>query len=500
MLFSSITFIFVFLPIVVSLYYLARKELRNYILLGASVLFYAWGEPKYFLVMMLVVAANFFSALLMDRFQRLRKLFVTLAILVNFGVLGYFKYTDFLIENLNLLFRSGIDPIKVVMPIGISFYIFQSVSYLIDVYRREIPAQRDFFKLFLFIALFPQMIAGPILKYHDVADQIAHREFQFEHFAYGVKRFIIGLSKKMLIANVMGAVADRIFEANGIHYPFWMTWVGALAYTFQIYYDFSGYSDMAIGLGAIFGFRFLENFNYPYISRTITEFWRRWHISLSTWFKEEPQSVQPVRRFRRHRRLARRQLEFRGLGPVARLFHHSGKTDRSAQKGVVPLGPLLLSPVYHSGFPLRLGAVPREHADRRLDLHQTHVRDHQGEPDPAALAELHQLRRTGGLRRGNSVCLPRIPEDDRDAAARRRGLFRPAETLESHPRRSVADRTVRAVGHENCHIHLQSFHLLPFLRPCPKYWAQKNLPRKILPGAGSDLMRKAAQRLPVSRR
>ena len=286
MLFSSMTFIFVFLPIVVSLYYLARKELRNYILLGASVLFYAWGEPKYFLVMMLVVAANFFSALLMDRFQRLRKLFVTLAILVNFGVLGYFKYTNFLIENLNLLFHNGIDPIKVVMPIGISFYIFQSVSYLIDVYRREIPAQRDFFKLFLFIALFPQMIAGPILKYHDVADQIDHREFQFEHFAYGVKRFIIGLSKKMLIANVMGAVADRVFEANGIHYPFWMTWVGALAYTFQIYYDFSGYSDMAIGLGAIFGFRFLENFNYPYISRTITEFWRRWHISLSTWFKE----------------------------------------------------------------------------------------------------------------------------------------------------------------------------------------------------------------------
>ena len=280
------TFVFVFLPIVISLYYLARKELRNYILLGASVIFYAWGEPKYFLVMMLIVAVNYFSALLMERFQSLRRLFVSLAILTDFGVLGFFKYTNFLIENLNLLLHGGIDPIRVVMPIGISFYIFQSVSYLIDVYRREIPAQRDFYKLFLFIALFPQMIAGPILKYHDVAGQIEHREFEFEHFAYGVKRFIIGLAKKMLIANVMGAVADRIFEANGIHYPFWMTWVGALAYTFQIYYDFSGYSDMAIGLGAVFGFRFLENFNYPYISRTITEFWRRWHISLSTWFKE----------------------------------------------------------------------------------------------------------------------------------------------------------------------------------------------------------------------
>ena len=236
--------------------------------------------------MILIVMVNYFCALLLDRFHSGRKLFITLAILTNFGVLGYFKYTNFLLENLNLLLHSQIDPIKVVMPIGISFYIFQSVSYLIDVYRREIPAQRDFYKLFLFIALFPQMIAGPILKYHDVAGQIDHRDFEFERFAYGIKRFIIGLAKKMLIANVMGAVADRVFEANGIHYSFWMTWVGALAYTFQIYYDFSGYSDMAIGLGAIFGFRFLENFNYPYISRSISEFWRRWHISLSSWFKE----------------------------------------------------------------------------------------------------------------------------------------------------------------------------------------------------------------------
>ena len=280
------TFIFVFLPIVVALYYLVRKELRNYVLLLSSVVFYAWGEPQYFLVMILIVAVNYFCALLMERFSSFRRFFVTLALLSDFGVLGYFKYTDFLIENLNALLHCGIDPIKVVMPIGISFYIFQSVSYLIDVYRREIPPQRDFYKLFLFIALFPQMIAGPILKYHDVAGQIEHRIFAFEQFSYGVKRFIIGLAKKVLVANVMGAVADRIFEAAGIHYPFWMNWVGAAAYTFQIYYDFSGYSDMAIGLGAVFGFRFQENFNYPYISRSITEFWRRWHISLSTWFKE----------------------------------------------------------------------------------------------------------------------------------------------------------------------------------------------------------------------
>ena len=286
MLFSSMTFLFGFLPTVLALYFLVRRELRNYVLLGASVLFYAWGEPKYFLIMMLIVAVNYFCALGMERFQRLRKCFVTLAILTDFGILGYFKYTDFLIENLNLLFRSDVDPIHVVMPIGISFYTFQSVSYLIDVYRREIPAQRDFYKLFLFIALFPQMIAGPILKYHDVAAQIDQRETTFELLTYGVKRFIIGLSKKVLLANVMGAVADRVFASGGTEYPPWMTWVGAAAYTFQIYYDFSGYSDMAIGLGAMFGFRFLENFNYPYISSSITEFWRRWHISLSTWFKE----------------------------------------------------------------------------------------------------------------------------------------------------------------------------------------------------------------------
>ena len=280
------SFIFVFLPIVISLYYLSREELRNYVLLAASVIFYAWGEPKYFLIMMLVVAVNYFGALVLDRFPSLRQQCIIVTILIDFSVLGYFKYTNFLIENLGRHLNHTFDMIQVAMPIGISFYIFQSVSYLIDVYRREIPAQRDFYKLFLYIALFPQMIAGPILKYHDVAHQIDHRDFDFEHFAYGIKRFIIGLAKKMLIANIMGSVANRIFETNGFNYPFWMTWIGAIAYTFQIYYDFSGYSDMAIGLGAAFGFRFPENFNYPYISRTVTEFWRRWHISLSSWFKE----------------------------------------------------------------------------------------------------------------------------------------------------------------------------------------------------------------------
>ena len=287
MLFSSMTFIFLFLPLVITLYHTAPRGLGNSILLAASILFYAWGEPVYCQILFLIVAANYCAALLMSRFRSCRTAFLVTALLINFGVLFHFKYMDFLASNLAGFNISGQNWFRGFLPIGISFYTFQSVSYLIDVYRQEIPAQRNFFKLSLFVALFPQMIAGPILKYHDIAPQIDHRETDFALFAYGVKRFILGLAKKMLIANVLGAAADQFFNIKGgILYPSWMFWFGAVAYMFQIYYDFSGYSDMAIGLGSMFGFRFPENFNYPYISRTITEFWRRWHISLSSWFKE----------------------------------------------------------------------------------------------------------------------------------------------------------------------------------------------------------------------
>jgi len=287
MLFSSMTFIFIFLPLVISLYYNLPKGLRNSVLLAASILFYAWGEPAYCGVLFLIVAVNYCGALLMTRFQSYRTVLFVTALAINFEVLIYFKYMDFLIANLTAFDFTGQNVVRGLLPLGISFYIFQSVSYLIDVYRREIPAQRNIFKLTLFVALFPQMIAGPILKYHDIAPQIEHREIDLDLFAYGVKRFIVGLAKKMLIANVLGSMANTFFDVNrGVLYPPWLFWTGAVAYMFQIYYDFSGYSDMAIGLGAIFGFRFPENFNYPYISRTITEFWRRWHISLSSWFKE----------------------------------------------------------------------------------------------------------------------------------------------------------------------------------------------------------------------
>ena len=282
------TFVFLFLPIVSVLYLLVRKELRNYVLLLASLLFYAWSEPNYLAIMLLTILVNYAGALGISRCRRGGGRLATLAltVVVNLGILFYFKYFNFVVENINAAFHAEIDLIKVVRPIGISFYTFQALSYVVDVYRREVEAQRDVCKLALYIALFPQLIAGPIVKYHDVKEQIDNREESFEKVAYGVKRFIIGLAKKMLIANTLGAVADKVFSqaADTVH-PL-MAWVGAIAYSLQLFYDFSGYSDMAIGLGSIFGFKFLENFNYPYISKSITEFWRRWHISLSTWFKE----------------------------------------------------------------------------------------------------------------------------------------------------------------------------------------------------------------------
>lgn len=288
MLFSSTTFVFIFLPIVAALYLLARRELRNYVLLLASLLFYAWGEPNYLAIMLLTILVNYGGALGISQCRRkgIRLGVLALTVLVDLGILFYFKYFNFVVENINAAFHANIDLIKVVMPIGISFYTFQALSYVVDVYRREVEAQRDVCKLALYIALFPQLIAGPIVKYHDVEDQIDNRQESFDKVAYGVKRFIIGLAKKMLIANTLGAVADKVFTqaADTVH-PL-MAWVGAIAYSLQLFYDFSGYSDMAIGLGSIFGFKFLENFNYPYISKSITEFWRRWHISLSTWFKE----------------------------------------------------------------------------------------------------------------------------------------------------------------------------------------------------------------------
>lgn len=285
MLFSSMTFIFLFLPIVLLLYLVTKKELHNPILLAASVLFYAWGEPKYLAIMLLTIIINYLGAIAIDKYE-CKKLILVFTILANLGFLIYFKYLNFIVNNINELCHANIHALNIVMPIGISFYTFQAISYVIDVYRGECKVQKDIYKLALFICLFPQLIAGPIVKYHDISEQIDSREVNFEKVNLGVKRFIIGLSKKILIANTLGAVADKIFIQNPHNFSHAIAWLGSVAYTFQLYFDFSGYSDMAIGLGLIFGFKFLENFNYPYISKSITEFWRRWHISLSTWFKQ----------------------------------------------------------------------------------------------------------------------------------------------------------------------------------------------------------------------
>lgn len=288
MLFSSMTFVFVFLPIVCTAYLLARKELHNYILLIASIIFYAWGEPRYLIIMLLTILVNYIGANCISYSKNIlhRKLLLTATIVANLGFLFYFKYFNFLMENINTFFNTDFTFIHVILPIGISFYTFQALSYVIDVYRGEVEVQKDIYKLALYICLFPQLVAGPIVKYHEVAGQIGERDVTFEKVVYGVKRFIIGLSKKMLIANTLGEVADKVFNQPIEQIDFLTSWIGALSYTLQIYYDFSGYSDMAIGLGAIFGFKFLENFNYPFISKSISEYWRRWHISLSSWFRD----------------------------------------------------------------------------------------------------------------------------------------------------------------------------------------------------------------------
>lgn len=287
MLFSSMTFLFVFMPLVMAVYFLSKKEIRNYVLLIASIIFYAWGEPRYLAIMIITILVNYAGAILLDKHysSRQRLWIVSLTIVLDLSFLFYFKYFNFVVDNINGVWATDFQLLDVIMPIGISFYTFQAMSYLIDVYRREVPAQKDVYKLALYIVLFPQLVAGPIVKYHDVCEQIDNRTIEFKNVIIGFKRFITGLAKKVLIANTLAEVVDKIFAQAPENLTTGVSWLGAVAYCLQLYYDFSGYSDMAIGLGLMFGFRFLENFNYPYISKSITEFWRRWHISLATWFK-----------------------------------------------------------------------------------------------------------------------------------------------------------------------------------------------------------------------
>lgn len=288
MVFSSILFLLYFLPLTLVLYFILPKRARNLALFVVSLIFYAWGEPVYISIMLFSTFFDFYNGLMIEKYDNKgkRKFFLILSVTVNLLILGFFKYSDLFISSLNSIFNISIPLLNLSLPIGISFYTFQTMSYSIDVYMKKAKAQKNVIDFGCYVAMFPQLIAGPIVRYHDIAVELNEREETFDKVYDGIKRFVCGLSKKVLLANNIGLLWDSVKVLPKSEMSVVLYWLGITAYAFQIYFDFSGYSDMAIGLGKIFGFNFMENFNYPYISKSITEFWQRWHISLGTWFKE----------------------------------------------------------------------------------------------------------------------------------------------------------------------------------------------------------------------
>ena len=286
MLFSSIPFLYYFLPVVLILYFIAPKKLKNSVLLLTSLVFYGWGEPKYVVLMIASILIGYVSGLLIEAFsqKKLSKLFLWLSVGINIGFLAYFKYADFFIENFNTATGLSVPLLRIALPIGISFYTFQILSYTVDVYRKDVPAQKNIINLAAYVTMFPQLIAGPIVRYSHIAKELENRNINVENFAKGMRRFILGLGKKILIANTLGELCDIFKQSDDKSVLFY--WLYTIAFMLHVYFDFSGYSDMAIGLGKIFGFNFWENFNYPFISKSATEFWRRWHMSLGTWFRD----------------------------------------------------------------------------------------------------------------------------------------------------------------------------------------------------------------------
>ncbi len=292
MLFNSPVFLFLFLPVTFILYVVGGTKFRNIILLLASILFYAWGTLEHSIIIIISIIVNYFVGVSIGKSNdyKKRKFYLIVGLIANLGLLFVFKYANFVIDNINVLISvvhiKTLDITRISLPIGISFFTFQAISYIVDVYRKETKPQNNIIDLALFISLFPQLIAGPIVRYHDIALQLKNRKHTIRKFSSGVERFVLGLVKKILLANSFALVADTIFSLPAGELNILNTWLATIAYAFQIYFDFSGYSDMAIGLGRMFGFELLENFNFPYISKSIKEFWRRWHISLSTWFKD----------------------------------------------------------------------------------------------------------------------------------------------------------------------------------------------------------------------
>ena len=283
MLFSSIPFLYYFLPVVLVLYLAFPRRLKNPMLLFASLFFYAWGEPRYVLLMIASIAVGYVCGIAVEKSKR-PKIWLIAGLAVTLGFLAYFKYADFFIESFNAITGMGLPALRIALPIGISFYTFQIISYIIDVYRGDTPAQRNIISFSAYVSMFPQLIAGPIVRYTDVARELENRRVTLEGVAEGIRRFILGLGKKIIIANVLGEVCDAFLASADRSMAF--CWLYTVCFTLHIYFDFSAYSDMAIGLGRIMGFRFPENFNYPFISRSVTEFWRRWHMSLGSWFRD----------------------------------------------------------------------------------------------------------------------------------------------------------------------------------------------------------------------
>lgn len=287
MVFSSITFLFIYLPVVLALYFLAPLKMRNVVLFLVSLLFYAWGEPKFVFVMLLVILINWISGLLIEKSaSRTKQKHILIdTLVIDLGILGFFKYTDFIIANLNLL-GLNLKQLNIDLPIGISFYVFQAMTYPIDLYKQEIQPQNSFVKFGTYVSMFPQLIAGPIVRYSDIAPQLTDRKINETTFAEGIIRFVCGLCKKVLLANTIGSVSSSISSLPSSEVTVVSCWLGSICFMFQLYFDFSGYSDMAIGLGKMLGFDFKENFNYPFTAESVTDFWRRWHISLSSFFRD----------------------------------------------------------------------------------------------------------------------------------------------------------------------------------------------------------------------
>ena len=382
MLFSSVPFLFYFLPAVLLVYFLVPKRAKNGVLLLSSLVFYGWGEPRYLPVMLVSILQGYIFGRLIERFRDTRraKLFLVLSVLLSLGTLAYFKYADFMIANLNALTGLSAPLLRLALPVGISFYTFQILSYTVDVYRGTVPAQRNFIDLAAYIAMFPQLIAGPIVRYSDIAVQLKTREHSVSEAASGARRFILGLAKKILLANLLGELVSSFRASADLSVLYY--WLGAIAFTLQIYYDFSGYSDMAIGLGRIFGFRFPENFQYPYLSGSITEFWRRWHISLGSWFRDYLYIPLGGNRKGSARQLlnillvwlrpvARRGVEFCPVGSSVRGSAHGGKAVFAAWTSKAARAePRLCTPVCDA----RLRTVRRIQRAGRRAVHPRHVR------------------------------------------------------------------------------------------------------------------------------